>query len=100
MTRKSKVNTMQKVDIETLARRKDGSKEQPSYVLTEGEKVQLSVLFERLNLLNAQLEQIRQGTSELITSIVKARGLDTKKYGVNLAAGRILPVGEEYAEEG
>jgi len=92
MSKKSKVNAMQKVDIGTLARRGNGAKEQMSDVLTEGEKVQVSIMMERLNLLQAQLEQVKMATAELITSIVTARGLDPHKYGVNLAAGRILPV--------
>lgn len=89
----AKLNTEKgKVGIEALARRKDGGKEQMSDVLTEGEKVQMAVMVERLNNLQAQLDQIRRATADLITSIVTARGLDPQKYGVNLAAGRILPV--------
>ena len=90
MAKRSKVNAMNKVDIGALAQRGNGSKEGVSDVLTEGEKVQVAIMMERLNLLQAQLQQIRQATAELITTIVKARGLDPKYYGVNLAAGRIL----------
>lgn len=81
-----------KVDVGVLGRRKDGSKEAVSDVLTEGEKVQMAVMLERLNLLQAQLDQIRRATSDLINTIVTSRGLDTQKYGVNLAVGRILPI--------
>ena len=99
MTRKSKVNAMtQKVDIGALARRKDGNKGQMTEVLTEGEKVQVAIMMERLNLLQTQLDQIKGATAELITSIVIARGLDPVKYGVNLAAGKVLPVGEPQPE--
>ena len=87
-----KINAHSKLDIGTLNRRKDGNKEQMSDVLTEGEKVQMAVMMERLNTLQAQLDQIRRATADLITSIVVARGLDPQKYGVNLAAGRVLPV--------
>ena len=95
-----KVNAGHKVGIEELARRGDGKKEQMSDVLTEGEKVQVAVMMERLNLLQTQLDQIKRATADLITSIVTARGLDPQKYGVNLAAGRVLPVGEEYVPQG
>ena len=83
-----------KVDIGALSRRGDGSKEQMTDVLTEGEKVQMAVMIERLNNLQAQLDQIRRATADLITSIVTVRGLDPQKYGVNLAAGRVLPTEE------
>jgi len=81
-----------KVDVGELARRGNGSKGQVSDVLTEGEKVQMAVMLEKLNLLQAQLDQIRMGTSDLINTIVTGHGLDPQKYGVNLAAGRILPI--------
>lgn len=89
----AKVNAHEKIDIEALAKR-NGGKEQVSDVLTEGEKVQVAVMLEKLNTLQAQLNQIRSATSDLITCIVMARGYDPQKYGVNLAAGRILPVDE------
>lgn len=88
-----KLNTREsKVDIEALVKRGDGQKKPMSDVLTDGEKVQMAVMLERLNNLQSQLDQIRRATGDLITSIVVARGLDPKLYGVNLAAGRILPV--------
>ena len=92
MRNKSGVNANRKVTIEELARRGNGSKGQVSDVLTEGEKVQMAVMLEKLNLLQAQLSQIQMGTSDLINTIVTSRGLDPQKYGVNLAAGRILPI--------
>ena len=88
----AKVNAGHKVGIEQLARRDNGAKERVSDVLTEGEKVQVAVMMEKLNLLQTQLDQIKQATAALITSIVVVRGLDPQKYGVNLAAGRVLPV--------
>ena len=89
-----KINThRQKVRLEDLANaRKDGSKEAMSDVLTEAEKVQVAVLIEKAQTLQAQFNQVNQGLSGLITSIVTARGLDPKEFGVNLAAGRILPI--------
>ena len=81
-----------KVDIEALARRGDGKKEPMSDVLTEGEKVQVAVMIERLNNLQVQLDQMKRATADLITSIVTLRVRDPKAYGVNLAAGKILPV--------
>lgn len=82
-----------KLDIRALATRKNGDREQVSDTLTAGEKVQVAVMVEKLNGLQTQLAQIQGATSELITTIVVSRGLDPKKYGVNLAAGKILPVG-------
>jgi len=81
-----------KVRVEELAQHGDGKKELLPDILTEGEKVQVAIMFERLNALQAQLGQVRNACSELITTIVVARGFDPKKYGVNLAAGRVLPV--------
>ena len=82
-----------KVKLEQLmARRKDGSKEAISDTLTDGEKVQLSVMLEKVNVLQSQLNQVTGAFTELIASIVTLRGLDVREYGVNLAAGRILPI--------
>lgn len=81
-----------KVNIEELNRRKNGDKEQLSPILTDGEKVQMSVMLEKLNLLQAQLRQVQIATSELVTTIVKSRGLNPKEYGVNLAAGKVVPI--------
>ena len=92
MRNKSGLNANRKIGIEDLARRGNGNKESISDALTEGEKVQMAVMLERLHTIQAQLDQIRMGTSDLINSIVTSRGLDPQKYGVNLAAGRILPI--------
>ena len=87
-----------KVDIGALVRRGDGRGEQVSDVLTEGEKVQVAVMVERLNNLQAQLDQMKRATADLITSIVSARGLDPQKYGVNLAVGKVLPIEQPVSE--
>ena len=60
--------------------------------LTEGEKVQVAVMLEKMNLLQGQLTQVQKAASDLISAIVKLRGLDPANYGINLAAGKILPV--------
>ena len=67
--------------------------------LTETEMTQVQVMLERLNALQAQLQETNQAlqkvdaaTRNLIGSIVQARGRDPMKFGVNLAAGRILPI--------
>lgn len=78
--------------LEALAKRGGDGKEPVNDALTEGEKVQVGVMLERLNTLQAQLDQVRRATADLISSIVVARGLDPQKFGVNLAVGRILPV--------
>ena len=60
--------------------------------LTPSERVQLTLMLDRLNLLNNQLREVDLATRELVGSIVMARGRDPLKFGVNLAAGKILPV--------
>ena len=64
-------------------------------LLTDGEKVQMAVMLEKLQIVETQAKQVRLGLSELITSIVRQRGLDPMKFGVNLGAGRILPIGKD-----
>lgn len=81
-----------KVSIDDLKKRKDGDKEQLPLTMSEGEKVQLAVLLEKISLTQEQLRQYQIAASELVATIVKSRGLDPKEYGVNLAAGQILPV--------
>jgi len=86
----TKVNAGQKVVRIGDLHKSNGGK--PSVELTEGEKVQVSVIFEKLSGLQSQLDLVKIGLSELITSIVTARGLDPAHYGVNLAAGKVLLV--------
>ena len=69
-----------------------GGHPQVSDDLTPSERVQMTIMFDRLNLLNAQLREVDLATRELIRSIVTARGKNPEKFGVNLAAGKILPV--------
>uniref|UniRef100_A0A6M3KTZ9 Uncharacterized protein n=1 Tax=viral metagenome TaxID=1070528 RepID=A0A6M3KTZ9_9ZZZZ len=74
-------------------------KQEAERVLTEGEKTQLAVMFEKVNNLDNQIaqaqaavKQVRQGLGEMITGMVAKRGLDVTKWGVNLAQGMILPL--------
>ena len=67
-------------------------KQEAERVLTQGEKVQLAIMFEKLNMLETQVQQVRAGVGELITSMVTHRGLDPIAYGVNLAEGMIKPI--------
>jgi len=74
-------------------------KQEAERVLTEGEKTQLAVMFEKVNNLDntinqaqAAVKQVRQGLGEMITGMVAKRGLDVTKWGVNLAQGMILPL--------
>ena len=60
--------------------------------LTEVEKATLAIVIERVNQLQAELQKAQMALSGLITQAVQGRGLDTLKFGVNLAAGRVLPV--------
>lgn len=62
--------------------------------LTEGERVQMSVMLEKLESLHSQAELVKRAFSELITTIVSSRGLDPQQYGVNIGQGEILPLEE------
>ena len=61
-------------------------------MLTEAEKIQMTVLLQRAQELQAQFNQVNIGLSGLVAQIVTSRKLNPKIYGVNLAAGRILPL--------
>jgi agmatine/peptidylarginine deiminase len=61
-----------------------------SCILTEAEKVQVSVMIEKVMALQNQLRDTQVALSSLIESIVWARNLDPAFFGVNLAAGKIL----------
>lgn len=82
-----------------LRRGGDGKKPIGDFPLTEAEKIQLGLLFERIGNLEAQLQQYRGALGDLINTVVSKRGLDTKKFGVNLGVGRILPMGEPVKQE-
>lgn len=89
------INTKkQKVKVEQIMPQGGNGRKEIAdpFLLTEGEKIQLIVIIEKVNTLKAQLDQVSKGLSDLITSIVVIRGLNPEKFGVNLAAGRILPV--------
>lgn len=85
-------DTKKVLKLDNLKHRKDGGGEDPKRILSEGEKVQVAVMLERLTALETQTQQIRLGLADLIRTIVVSRGLDDSKFGVNLAAGRILPI--------
>lgn len=91
---KPKVNTIgQKVTVDEVFGRKDGDKEAAMdklATLTEAEKIQVAVLIEKSGTLQAQFKSVSEALSSLINSIVVMRGFDPKKYGVNLAAGKVL----------
>lgn len=84
----------EKLQIKDLADRgKDGDKGKADItLLTEAEKTQVAVLVERVSALQVQFNQVNSALSELIRSIVVMRGLDSAEFGVNLAAGRVLPI--------
>lgn len=93
MSKRTNAKNRLKVE-QVMARRNDGDKEIGSELLTEAEKVQMSVLLEKLADLQSQSEQVRRAISALIVSIVSARGLDPKRYGVNVGQGKVLPLDE------
>ena len=70
------------------------NKEIGSTQLTETERVQVTVLIEKQNELQAQVELVGRAVSSLILTIVSSRGLDPKKYGVNVGQGKVLPLEE------
>jgi len=77
----------------------DGKKPTGDFPLTEAEKIQLGLLFERIGNLESQLQQYKGALGDLINTVVSKRGLDVKKYGVNLGVGRILPMAESVKQE-
>lgn len=86
-----KLNAIEKiVKVKDLSRRGNGENELQDYPLTEHEITQVAIMLEKVNTLTAQLDQVNKAFSALIESIVTARKLDTRKFGVNLAAGKIL----------
>ena len=76
-----------------------GGKPAPQMELTEVEKFNFEVLLQRLALATDQLKQaeaevkrLDAGVRAVAGQLVFDRGLDQTKFGVNLAAGRILPL--------
>jgi len=68
------------------------TKKEAAMELTDVEKATIPIVVERVNILQAELQKAQFALSGLITQAVQARRLDPNKFGVNLAAGRILPV--------
>lgn len=64
----------------------------PNVDLTEPEKVQVALILREVATLQGNLNQTNAALGALIDSIVRSRGLDPKTFGVNLAAGKILPL--------
>ena len=60
--------------------------------LTDAEKVTFAILIEKVNLLQRQTQECQMALSTNIGQAVEARGLDPQKFGINLAAGKILPI--------
>ena len=60
--------------------------------LTEVEKTTFGIVLERLNQLQTDFQKVQVAVSGMVDQSVKMRGLDPKKFGVNLAAGKILPI--------
>ncbi len=67
-------------------------------LLTDAEKAGLSILIEKQGQVEAELQKCRIALSGMIAQVVQARGLDVRKFGVNLGAGRILPI--DHQQEG
>ena len=61
-------------------------------LLTDAEKAGLSILIEKQGQVEMELQKSRLALSGMIAQVVQARGLDVRKFGVNLGAGRILPI--------
>lgn len=64
----------------------------PKMELTEAEKINFTILLEKANQLQVDFQKVNIAIAGLVGQIVQSRGLDTTKFGVNLAAGRILPI--------
>lgn len=65
---------------------------QPQMELTAVEKVTFGIVLEKVTYLQTELQKAQLALSGLITQAVQGRGLDVKKFGVNLGVGKILPV--------
>ena len=64
----------------------------PKMLLTEAEKYNVELLLQKQQELQQQLNKVAIALSGFISQTVSARGLNPKSWGVNLAAGRILPI--------
>ena len=84
----SKVNTRSKAKLQELM----GQKPQPQMELTEAEKINFSILAEKSQQLQAEFNRVGIAIAGLVGQIVTSRGLDPKRFGVNLGVGKILPL--------
>lgn len=87
MSKKTKANA-----VGGKLRMEDLTPQVQSLELTEAEKITFGLLLERAQQLQAQSQQVNIAISGQVTQIVRSRGLDPAKFGVNLAAGKILPL--------
>ena len=75
-------------------------KDQPQeFPMSEGEKTQGAILMNEVNQRRVAADQATQAFSEWITMIVRTRGLDPAKWGVNFGLGKILPMLKEEKPE-
>ena len=69
-----------------------GCKPAPQMELTEAEKFTFEILLQKLNEAQVEFQRMDAGVKAIVGQILQSRGLDQTKFGVNLAAGRILPL--------
>ena len=95
-----KVNVRDKTTMQELM----GKSPPVNMELTDPEKITFGILLEKANNLQSDLQKVQGAIQAQVAVIVGARGLSTAKYGVNLAAGRILlidlPVGQVTPQPG
>jgi len=58
--------------------------------LTEVEKVSFGIVVDRFNQLQQEVQKVNQAIAGMVSNIVLLRGLDPKRFGVNLGVGKIL----------
>lgn len=97
-------DTKQKMNRELVQRALARTDEK--MVLTDGEKAILTVLLEKAQWVETEDQKVqmerqksRLALSGMVGQIVQARGLDVTKFGVNLAAGRIMPIDQPIEEK-
>lgn len=78
-----------------IFKRKNGRKGDNLFNLTDAEKVQVGLMMREVASLQTRLAQTDAALGELVGSIVKQRGMDTALFGVNLEAGKILPLNQK-----
>ena len=79
-----------KVQLDELAEAMAGKSLLPSFDLTEAELICFNLMIERATMLQPQFNKVNAAISDLIVKTLQQRGLDTKKYGVNLGQQKIL----------